>query len=811
MLGTEQVPILIVAGAAAFSLSAMLWAMRVSEGSRGQVKRLKDRVGMLEEHLARSDSVFSAHPGVVFVYDAAGFVAGDELAGPSVYGSPRSFSSMLAFTDGGGEIDPVESILEGLADLEARDGSGKNTTLRQRMKELRQDGTPFSLTIIGPSGRFIEADGRTAGSRVVLWVTDTTVKWLEESAARGKLEEINRTVSRDPAAFLQMLDLAPFAAWRVSSSGKIEWANQRYLEAVEAPTLDHVLDRQLLLDQYVGQQAKRTIDERRDIDETRHMALEGERRSMRILTFPLSGGAAGMAFDVTKEEAARKALDRHVKAHDETLNHVADGVAIFGPDRKLVFHNRAFAEMWQMEDGFLLDEPTHSEILDRMREKRMIPMRSDYARWRAEELGYYQKMSNETAEEIWNLPDQRTIRVTRQRHPHGGLLILFKDITIETRLKTRFNTLIKTQSVTLDNLREAVVVFGGDGRLQLHNRAFSRLWEVDEAHLKDNPDFGDVVAKCLPLFSDRAVWDTIQGRVTNPSPDVRQETRGEMRRTDETVVKFITQPLPDGATLVAFVDESASRRVEEALRERAEAFQAADRLKTEFVQNVSYQLRSPLTTIVGYAEFLQSERNGELSDRQHDFVDSILTASGDLAKLIENILDLAMIEAGRMDLEVSDVNVAGIIEDSVEMVVSKAADTQVTVKSEVAEDIGLIRADERRVRQIVFNLVSNALRFTDPGDSVTIRADKEGEMVRITVEDTGRGIEFENQAIAFDTFQSGDQRGAGLGLALVRSFVELHGGWVGIQSVPDEGTSVVCVLPSQALEADLIPPVLDAA
>ncbi|MCA8903353.1 MAG: HAMP domain-containing histidine kinase, partial [Hyphomonas sp.] len=228
---------------------------------------------------------------------------------------------------------------------------------------------------------------------------------------------------------------------------------------------------------------------------------------------------------------------------------------------------------------------------------------------------------------------------------------------------------------------------------------------------------------------------------------------------------------------------TATRRVESALRDRAEAFEAADRLKTEFVRNVSYQLRSPLTVIFGYAELLETQRNGQLTERQKDYVSAILSASDHLSKLIENILDLAMIEAGRMDLDLEDVDLRKVIEESIEMVVTKAEDTEIAVKADIEGKLGMIRADERRIRQILFNLISNSLRFTDAGGEIIVSAHRTGEMVTFSVRDNGRGLEAEKRATSFDSFVSGDQRGAGLGLALVKHFVDLHGGTVGMKPV----------------------------
>jgi signal transduction histidine kinase len=801
---------LLVAGAAAFGIAALLWALRISDGARGAARKYREEAQRTRDKLARAESVFGAHPGVIMVWedDQAAADAGKPAALmgstalatwglPNIYGSPVALMGLLRFTDDSSSENPAVRILEGLGDLEARDGAGQDATLRERLKQLREEGAPFSLTIIGPSGRFLEADGRTAGARAVLWVTDTTIKGLEESGARARFEEARAAVARDPMAFLEMLGRAPFPAWRMSGAGKLQWVNKAYLKAVGASTVDQVLDRQIMLDQAVTAQAGKTIQGNAETDDTRYVVISGERRAMRVKMFPLSGGLGGMAFDITEQENARETLDKHVKAHDDTLNHVADGVAIFGADRKLIFNNRAFGQMWDFDPAYLLEKPDHGSILDRLRERRKLPARPDYGRWRSGELAYYQGEKNDILEDLWNLPDGRIVRVTRQRHPLGGMLLLFKDITDELSLRTEYNGLINVQKATLDNLREAVVVFGADGRLRLHNDAFAELWGL-QGKLVDGPDFDAVVDQCSRLYHDRNVWATIKSRVTNPSPEYRQQDQGVMRTSNDSTLTWITQPLPNGATLIAFMDVTAARKVEAALKDRAAALEAADKLKTEFVQNVSYQLRSPLTTILGYAELLESEKSGDLSDKQREQVVSILTAADHLSKLIGNILDLAMIEAGRMELDLSEFSLRQAIEDAVDLVVSTAENTKVRVEILCDDRIGNIHADERRIKQVLFNLLTNALRFTSSGGQIKIEARKDDGVVRLSVSDTGKGIAPERQSSVFDSFTSGDTRGAGLGLALVRSFVELHGGYVMIKSAPGAGTTVICHLPETA-------------
>ncbi len=804
-IDVSSAPVWVATGASLLGIACLLWALRISDGARGAAKKYRERARSLEEELARAGSVFGAHPGVILVWEEDA-VSEDSYGEPKFYGSPVALASLLNFTDDTTATNPAQRLLEGLGDLEARDGAGRDATLRQRLLQLRTEGAPFSLTIIGPNGRFLEADGRTAGARAVLWLSDSTIKGLEESGARGRLEEARQIIARDPAAFLEMLGKAPFIAWRLSSGGRLQWVNDTYLKAVDADALEHVLDRQIMLDKDVVAQGQKVLSDQKELIETRYLSVNGDRRAMRILMFPLSGGVGGMAFDVTEAEGARESLDRHIKAHDETLNNVADAVAIFSGERRLTFYNRAFTEMWDLEPAYLMEKPLHGEMLDRLREGRQIPVRKDFSTWRKEQLAYGAGGDRMPVEDdLWNLPNGRSIKVTRQKHPLGGILLLFKDITDELELKAGLKALINVQDATLDKLNEAIAVFGSDGRLSLSNTAFERLWNLDSDKLEHKPDFDEVAEWCAPLFNDKSVWSAIKGRVTNPSSDARQEFRGEMRRGDGSSVTFLTQPLPNGATLVAFVDITAARRVESALRERAEAFEAADRLKTEFVQNVSYQLRSPLTTILGYAEFLESGKHGELNERQSEQVQSILQASDHLSRLIENILDLAMIEAGRLDLDVADVDLKKVIKESIDLIIANAADTKVSIKVQCDKDIGMIKADERRIRQILFNLLTNALRFTSPGDTIKVVAEKADGVVRLQVTDNGKGVAFEEQPQAFDTFTSGDRRGAGLGLALVRSFVELHGGWVALKSTPGKGATVLCCLPEVAAPKDMPP------
>jgi len=791
----------VAAGSAALGIAALLWALRVTDGANGSMKRMRDRERLLEDKIAAADQVFGAHPGAVLIWDDPPGVSDlNDWGQPRMYGSALALANLLRFSDSTVQGDAAIRILHGLSAFDATDAAGAVTRLAPTLARLRREGAPFSLTISTPDGVFVELDGRTAGARVVVWILDASVRGVEDSVGRGVVRGSHEKIALDVSAPIKMLANAPFMAWRVSSALKLEWANNSYLEALEAKSLDQALARNLALDAAATEQARKVIETGETIEETRFCVVGGERRALRVVMSPVSGGASGVALDVTEAEAARDQIARQARAHDETLNHLSEGVVVFGPDRRLVFHNTAFAQMWDLEPSFLADRPTHAAWLDYLKERRKLPAHASYAEWRAGELALYQEVAD-LPEALWVLPESRTLRIVRQRHPGGGLLLIFSDMTNEITLRSQYAALLQTQKAALDRLHEGIVVFGLDGRLKLSNSAFANMWKLGPDDLELELGFENVVQLCEPLFHDRAIWSQVRARITDPSPEARVEFRGEMRRSDETIVTFLTRPLPDGATLVAFLEVTATKRVEEALRDRAEAFEAADRLKTEFVQNVSLQLRNPLQAITGNAELLGQFLFGPLNDRQVEQVGAILEASDNLSSLVNNILDVALVEAGGLQLDLDAVDVYSVLKESVTKAVSSARDTEVQIKVACDPGIGAIQADPARITQVLVNLLSNSLRHTERGDQITVGAERLDGVVRLYVADTGRGMGPDAQAHAFDSFQSGDRRGAGLGLALVRSFVTMHGGWVAITSEPGQGTTVTCHLPAEPIMA----------
>ncbi len=787
---------IVTLGAVAFAIAVGVWALSFTRSARTHSSGWRSRAAQLELAVDRADALLAAHPGVLLAWDdeARGGEAG--WGAPSLYGAPAAIASLLRFADAQDENAPIEArILDGLADFDAVDAAGDATTLRKALERLGQDGAPFSLVIQGPGGRKIEVDGRAAGLRIALWVADPNLKAAEYLTGAGRDEEAGRRIFDDPAAFEDVLRRLPLPAWRMSSSAKLVWANDAYAHIVEAKSPRDAVERDMPFDESIRDQALQTISDG-PLSDQRLITAVGSQRMVEIITFPISGGVAGVAVDITPiaqdRDEARLVADRRSSA----LNRASDAVAIFSPDRALVFHNTAFAKMFGLDPEWLAANPTHGDVLDKLHEMGKTPRVANYGAWRTAELALHLKHDEPLADTLWELADGVRLRMSRVRHPSGGGAVIVRDETETQRLRTDLNTQISVQSATLDKLSDALAVFGSSGKCELQNAAFGEMWDLPAELRKEGAAFADMIDAGLPLFTDRSAWLRMKARITNLDPDVRREFSEEIERVDGKVLRYTSKPLPNGATAISFSDVTADRNLQKALEDRNAAMQAAERVQQDFVGHVSYQLRAPLQTIVGFAELLKMQLANDNPD-QGNQADAIIQASTELGQIVENILDIAAITSNTMEMDWSEVELRATLEGALSIVQTSAEDSRLRFKFECPADIGRIRADAKRLKQIVYQLLVNAKRHAPAGGQVTLGAARNESGVQVWVEDDGPGIPADQQARMFEPFVSGKKGGAGLGLTLVREFVRLHGGWVDVHSEVGTGTKVTCHFPAR--------------
>jgi signal transduction histidine kinase len=717
----------------------------------------------------RAYALLLSEPQVLFAWAAAG----DE---PEVIGDPTLLTTaphhILAF---GTWLEPDS----------ARD-------IEHSVDALRARGVGFGMTTTTLAGHIIEAEGQVIGGRAILRLRQVSgIKYQLAELAR-----LHQKQNDDTAAIRALIEAVPAPVWARDGAGKLVFANQAYAAAIEAKDGMEAVERGVEFFDHVARTELFRAHEAGEVYSGRLPAVvAGRRRSFDVLAVPAAGGSAGIGIDATEVELMRVELARVVDAHRRTLDQLATGVAIFGSDQRLTFYNAAYRALWDLDVGFLDQGPTDTAVLEELRAARKLPDEPDFRKWKSALHAAYRTV--EAREQLWHLPGGRTLRVVTTPNPEGGVIYLFDNVTERLDLERRYDALIRVQGATLDNLTEAAAVFGSDGRLRLNNPAFARMWRLSPELLAARPHIEAVSADTGSLHGDHPIWQQLRATIT--AIDNRQPVIGRIERLDGNVVDCATMPLPDGATLVTFQDVTDTVNVERALRERNEALEQADKLKIDFVHHVSYELRSPLTNIIGFAHFLGDPITGPLTEKQHEYLGYITVSTNALLAIINNILDLATIDAGTMTLNLGQVDIRATMEAAAEGVQDRLVKSGITLDIRAAPDIGSFVADERRVRQSLFNLLANAVAFSPAGETITFAAQRLKDAVVISVTDRGPGIPSDVQDKVFDWFETHSHgsrhRGTGLGLSLVRSFVELHGGSVSLESAVGRGTTVICVFP----------------
>ena len=679
------------------------------------------------------------------------------------------------------------------ADLVGRFDDASATRLDEGVEALRSEGTGFSLRLETlDTDRTVQAVGTRAETLDGRALADLI--WIRELGDDGDpsdqdMAEASRAELIDKA-WREIMNSLPLPIWCRDSGFHLTFTN-RAAEKVNFSSSAALL-------------AERAAAHGRPVTERRGWLRGRAQQLVEITETPLKGGGT--------VGCAREISGRPAKAHPdpgrEELARILEAaplaISVFDAKARIRFHNSAYAELWHLDPEWLAARPKLGEILNRLREIRRLPEVADYGAFRDEQLAQIESLSD-PERTLLHLPDGTSLDSVVSPHPEGGLIFIQEDVTARLSLERSVNELSAVQRETLDNLHEGISVFGSDGRLKLGNPAFLRLWGLTPEDVSDGVHVTDFLERMQPLLAEIQDWPAYKERMVS-SLMVRRYRHGRLARADGGVLDYTQVPLPDGGTLISYLDVSDRARVEEALRLRAEALDEANRLKSRFIANVSQEVRTPLIGLTGFAKTLSAESFGTLNARQKDCVKGILETSRHLTAIVDGILDLTSIEAGMMTLQLDSVDLYDLLLGQTRLVRERARRKGLQVDFDCSSDIGWIVADEKRLKQILFNLLSNALRFTPRGGRIRLDAKRQNGEAIIRVVDTGVGVapsdlEPASTRAKPDSSADVDLEWAGLGLGLVSRFVELHGGRLEVASTPGQGTTVTCYLPTGDIPA----------
>ena len=657
---------------------------------------------------------------------------------------------------------------------------------------LSGQGTAQAVMRHVRTNRRLRLQRQDLGTARRLWIDDVTTTMALVEDAKGAMR-----------AFMELLDRLPMPVWRRDPDLTITYGNQAFYRLLDLPGGEAMRPGREI------NSAARALSARAQKlgmlqSESQQQVVGGKRRLFDFNEVPLpasgsgAGGLIGFGLDQTALEDTHSELARHIAAHDDVLQSLGTGIVIFGPDKRVKFFNGAYRDLFEMDPQFLQSEPTLDEVLDSLRERRQITEQADFRNYKQEFARQIMSIIN-PFEELMHMPNGRTFRMVATPHPMGGVILMYEDVTDRLALEANYNTLIEVQRETIDHLYEGIAVYGGDGRLKLHNSAFTRMWSLTEDELGNQPHVSRVVDLVAKFFAGRKDWPSVRERIVSEVAD-RELRNLRIERSDRRVIDVAAIPLPDGGRLYKYTDVTDSINMERALRERNEALMAADRLKSEFIANVSYEFRTPLNAIIGYAELLSRQYFGTLNEKQQEYSHGILDAAQALLLLISDVIDVAAIEAGYIKLDLRPVAVKELLEASERLFQQRARMRSVSLSLDMGQELGEMVGDQQRLKQALSNLLSNALSAAPYGGTVTLRAKRQPLQLALAVEVSSApagGAPAEGAPLPTEiggVSGAGRDVTSGLGIALVRTLVELHGGRVETE-IGLGYRRVVCTLP----------------
>lgn len=681
-------------------------------------------------------------------------------------------------------------------------------TLSENVRLTQKSAAPFQMAITPPgSGRSLALQGALAdpqvspGGAALVWVFD----FSESEDELSRLRQAAAQAEGDFAALVGLIEAAPVPMWFRGRDMRLQLVNQAYVDAVGAPDAATVISGQIELLETErltspAENARKVFNSQVSEDRTTTATLHGSRRTLRVSNQPLGKeGVTGYAIDIEEQQQVRREFRAFRDAQRAMLDSLSVGVAQFDDAEQLTFANQPFRRLFALPDGVVRENTPFERFLSEAREKGLTPEVRDFPEWRRDHVAWFD--ATEMQEEAWPLPGGTHLRVVAQPMPDGGIMLVAEDQTENLALSATRDTLLRTRTATLDSLFEALAIFAPDGSLQLWNRSFAGTWGLSSEFLDTHPSADallEAIGENLTKPSDAAQI----GAVVRAATLDRREKEGRVQLADGRSLRFAGVPLPDGNGLLTVLDMTDSQKAERALRERAVALEEADAVKARFLANMSYEFRTPLTTIGGYAELLKSGAAGEIGEGAAEYVDSILTATARLTEQVENVLDLSQSEAGLLPITKEETDLLVFLTKLV-----RERETAI-IKAKLGLDLKgkrgrMVEIDPRQMGRAIGNLLDNAISGTAADGHILIEILKPEPgsewSASFVISDNGAGMSADDLERALDGGRSAEdsetEKRTGLGIPLARQLVAAHGGLLEIDSEEGAGTTAIIHLP----------------
>ncbi len=702
----------------------------------------------------------------------------------------------------------LEEMPNYLSELDAGDGRGLSTKqladLSEKVRRTQKSAAPFQMAITPPgSGRSLALQGALAdpqvspGGAALVWVFDFT----ESQDELSRLKAAAMRAEGDFAALIGLIEAAPMPMWFRGADMQLQLVNQAYVDAVGGEDAASVVKGQIELIEVVDGEkpadiARASLADQLKSERIVPATIHGQRRSMRVSDLPLgTEGVAGYAIDIEEQEQQAREFRAYRDAQRAMLDQLSVGVGMFDANERLIFANLPLRRLFGLSDEALDGSITFDRFLSDAREQSLTPEVRDFPEWRREHAAWFE--ASETQEEAWPLTNGTHLRIVAQPMPDGGLSMIAEDRTEQLALSATRDTLLRTRTATLDSLFEALAIFAPDGSVQLWNRSFAGTWGLSSEFLDTHPSAEGLLEAIAENLVKPAQAQSI-GRIVRAATLDRQEKGGRVELKDGRTLEFAGIPLPDGNGLLTVLDITDAQKAEKALRERNIALEEADAVKARFLANMSYEFRTPLTSIGGFAELIKSGAAGEVSEQMSEYVDAIIDSVGRLTDQVENVLDLSQSEAGLLPISKEEIDLLPFITGLVRE--REAAIVEAGLGLDLRGKKGrIVQADPRQLGRAIGNLLDNAISGTDKGGQILIKIASKGEGAEVAISDNGRGMSADELDRALGNARTQDdgsiERRQGLGIPLAQQLVAAHGGLLDLQSEEGAGTTAIIRLP----------------
>lgn len=636
------------------------------------------------------------------------------------------------------------------------------------------------------------------------------VNAVETTALVHAREEADRAAGKVVGAVSVLrIGLAAF-----DSSGNLALFNGRFNELMGLPSalltrgmpFASLLGAMRGTDEYAGHEGDRFVTaqaalDRKQPNNVRHLRANG--LVIDLASDPLpDGGWTLTVSDVTQLAQAEDEAHRRVMMLDALLESIPHGICVYGPDGRARMFNHAYTVIMRGAELTIGDH--FDEVIRRRVEAGEFgPPGADQV-YASEEDRDFRRLHIRPRRQR---PNGTYIDVRSAPLPDGGHVSVVTDVTQLAAAETALANRAAEMEAMLTHSRHGVILWSADQTLIASNRVAADVLEVPPEMLVRGMRGIDLLqyVKQHGAFGHGAdADDYLETQLTH---DRSRPLTTQRVTTSGKAVEVRSNPMPGGGYVVTYTDVTELRLAEKEQRLAVEAADVANAAKARFLATMSHELRTPLNSVIGFSDTLMRDRGTTEPAQVREYAEDINTAGKRLLMLINNMLDVARIEAGRFDLGTDRIDVKRMIQSCLRQNRAAAAAADIELSDSLPDNLPLVRGDERRMQQVLNNLLSNGLKFTEQGGAVTVSAeiDPAGDLL-LSVTDTGIGIAADQIANVFEPFTQIDSglarrfEGTGLGLYFSRALVQAHGGVLSLRSLVGQGTTAEIRMPARRLD-----------